>query len=136
MNNGWNQWILGYGPERQQQLLNMLGFGSVHWKQMVIILVASVATILLIIALWMFFSPKHKYDEVQKWYLKFCRKVTARYGVKRLPYEGAQDFAKRIGHIELKNLKKIEKITCLYLEIRYNAQPSQLIQFKKAVRQF
>ncbi|WP_353570820.1 DUF3488 and transglutaminase-like domain-containing protein [Candidatus Albibeggiatoa sp. nov. BB20] len=136
MNNGWNQWVLGYGPERQQQLLKMLGFGSMHWKQMVVALVSSVATILLMIALWMYFSPKHKYDEVQKWYLKFCRKVAARYGVKRLPYEGAQDFANRIEHIELKNQKKIRKITCLYLEIRYNAQPSQLIQFKQAVRQF
>ncbi|MCV6638606.1 DUF3488 and transglutaminase-like domain-containing protein [Candidatus Albibeggiatoa sp. nov. NOAA] len=136
MNNGWNQWVLGYGPERQQQLLKMLGFGYVHWKQMVIVLVSSVASLLLIIALWMYFSPKHKYDEVQKWYLKFCRKVAARYGVKRLPYEGAQDFAERIKHIELKNVKKIEKITCLYLEIRYNAQPSQLSQFKQAIRQF
>lgn len=135
MNNGWNQWVLGYGPERQQQLLQMLGFGSMHWKQMVVVLVSSVGMILLIIALWMYVRPKHQYDEVQKWYLKFCRKITARYGLKRLPHEGAQDFAKRIAQMDIKNLQQIEKITCLYLEIRYNAQASQLVQFKQAIRQ-
>jgi transglutaminase-like putative cysteine protease len=135
MNNGWNQWVLGYGPERQQQLLKMLGFGSMHWKQMVVALVASVGMILLMIALWMYVRPKHQYDEVQKWYLKFCRKIAARYGLKRLPHEGAQDFAQRIAQMDIKNLQQIEKITCLYLEIRYNAQASQLVQFKQAIRQ-
>lgn len=135
MNNGWNQWVLGYGPERQRQLLQMLGFGSMHWKQMVVALVSSVGMILLIIALWMYVRPKHQYDEVQKWYLKFCRKITARYGLKRLPHEGAQDFAKRIAQMDIKNLQQIEKITCLYLEIRYNSQASQLVQFKQAIRQ-
>ncbi len=136
VNNGWNQWVLGYGPERQQQLLNMLGFGRVHWKEMIIILVSSVATLLLLIALWMYFSPKRRYDEAQKCYLKFCHKVASRHGLKRLPYEGAEDFARRIKQVDIKNIQKIEKITCLYLEVRYNSQASQLIQLKQAIKQF
>ena len=33
-NNYWNQWILGYDPDRQREMLTRLGMRSPDWKQM------------------------------------------------------------------------------------------------------
>lgn len=35
VNNGWNQWVLGYTPERQQEVLRQLGLHDPDWKSMV-----------------------------------------------------------------------------------------------------
>ena len=34
MNNRWNQWVLGYNPERQREILTRLGFGDIDWRGM------------------------------------------------------------------------------------------------------
>lgn len=51
--NGWNQWVLGYGKDRQTRLLSRLGMGKVNWQQLTLILMlcAAVATALLSLSL-------------------------------------------------------------------------------------
>ena len=34
MVNSWNQWVLGYDPKRQRDLLQYLGMNSPDWQSM------------------------------------------------------------------------------------------------------
>jgi len=36
LNNDWNQWVLGYGQERQYDLLSRLGFELASWKELAV----------------------------------------------------------------------------------------------------
>ena len=48
VNYNWNQWVLGYGPARQQQLLKYLGLKNIDWQGMTILLVIIISLLLII----------------------------------------------------------------------------------------
>jgi hypothetical protein len=39
--NAWNQWVLSYNTQRQQQFLRNLGLDSTDWKSLSVLLLAS-----------------------------------------------------------------------------------------------
>ena len=50
VNNGWNQWILGYNPQRQKELLERLGMQSPDWHAMTIAMSVLCGLIMLALA--------------------------------------------------------------------------------------
>lgn len=135
LNNGWNQWVLGYGPERQRELLRRLGLGNLDWQGMVIGLVIIIATILSLLGIWTLWRRPAIHDPVQKSYQQFCAKL-ARQGFIRQPYEGALDFADRVCAQRPQWQERIKQITDLYLSIRYRSQPDLLPALRRAVKRF
>jgi hypothetical protein len=49
--NSWNQWVLGYTPERQMQLLRRLGFESATWQTLTILLMTACSLVIAVVAL-------------------------------------------------------------------------------------
>jgi transglutaminase-like putative cysteine protease len=89
-NNGWNQWVLNYTPQRQHALLetlqeNLFGWGSAA-------LLALVCSVLLIAGK---FSPRGRIDPVDKLYSALCHRL-GQLGLPRAPDEGPTAYAARV----------------------------------------
>jgi len=136
INNGWNQWVLGYGPARQAEFLKHLGLKGIDWQGMVILLVVIIAIILFSYAIWMFLRPySSRNDPAQQLYLRFCKKLAQR-GWNRHPSEGPLNFAKRVGLARPDLASQIQQIVELYLQTRYRSQFQRLAELRIAVRHF
>lgn len=133
--NQWNQWVLGYGPKRQVQLLSELGIGQIDWRGMTLGLVASITTILFSVALWLSWRPKSSIDPIRAAYDQFCRRL-ARRGIARATFEGPIEFARRASVRYPARADEIDDITNQYIRLRYSARPGNLSVFKARVRHF
>jgi len=136
VNHHWNQWILGYGPERQRELLNYLGLKNIDWQGMTFLLVMIIAGFLIIYASWLWLQTRLVIaDPVQKVYRRFCQKL-ARQGFPRLPHEGPMAYAARIRAQRPDLRHQLDSIVALYVQTRYRSQPEKQGQFRRAVQQF
>ncbi len=137
INNRWNQWVLGYGPERQAQFLQNLGLSIKDWRQPAWVFLVIVGVIVAVIAAWVLIPRRRPSDPVVRIYHTFCRKL-ARRGLKKADHETAGDFARRVKlqHPELG--EQTDRITALYAHLRYAGKGSnkQLLQFKQYVVEF
>ena len=94
MNNAWNQWVLGYTPQRQRELLSSLGFSAPDWQTLISVLAALSATGFLILLAWsLYVRPAH--TPAQRLWQDFCKKL-ARHGLVRAAWEGPLAFAERV----------------------------------------
>jgi len=137
INNGWNQWILGYGPTRQREFLSSLGLKNVDWAGMTMALIIIITSLLLGYAAWMFFiNPQTLVrDPAQKIYLRFCRKL-ARQGLHRHSSEGPITFATRVSAARPDLAVAVQNIIELYVQTRYRSQFETVGQLRKAVLSF
>ncbi len=133
VNNNWNEWVLGYGPELQHALLDYLGMPTTY-QAMVTILVIVTGGILFVIILWLVRSHRREFtDPAQRAYLRFCKKL-ARQGLKPYRTEAPHAFGIRAGRRFPRLRESIQNIVSLYLAIRYNNQQHKLVELKQAVR--
>jgi hypothetical protein len=134
--NSWNQWVLGYTPERQMQLLRKLGFDSATWQTLVALLMAACSLIVAVVALRVLSELRlTAVDPVARYWRRFCRKL-ARRGTSRRPAEGPRDFARRAGRELPQFAEQIAAITELYVELRYAgpSAPSRTRRLREMVR--
>ena len=135
VNYQWAQWVLGYGPERQQRLLQKVGLNSINWKELTFILFLLLGTIVALIALYIFKKAPTTNDPAKKYYDVFCKKM-AQSGLPRQTYEGPVDYAHRTTEIRQDLYKDINMITDLYISIRYCSNYDKLIKLKTAIKSF
>jgi transglutaminase-like putative cysteine protease len=136
--NSWNQWVLGYSPERQMQLLRKLGFDSPSWHTLITLLMSVCAVVLGIVALRVLGKLRwHASDPVTRDWARFCRKL-AQLGTARRPEEGPREFARRAASEQPDLATDIATIAQLYVTLRYDrtGTPSGLRQFRDLVRAF
>jgi len=93
-NNAWNQWVLGYNPQRQQELLSRLGFTEPDWRSMTTALALLCCLALLAVAAGALYQHKPA-DPVQRAWQRYCARL-ARLGISREPWEGPCNFAARV----------------------------------------
>jgi transglutaminase-like putative cysteine protease len=123
LTNQWNQWVLGYNPERQFALLARLGMEEISWQNMALTMLAGIALLVGIFTLLMLRQlTRQETDQAQRLYLKFCNKL-AQGGVQRCVHEGPQDFALRAASIKPHRAAAIHDITSQYVALRYGKQP-------------
>ena len=117
--NTWNQWVLGYNPDRQMSFLAQFGLADVTWQDMVIILAAVSGVIILALSLALLFRINaQRLDPVQRTYLSYCDAMAKR-GAARKSSEGPRDFAGRVA-MQLPELKETAlQISALYVSLRY-----------------
>lgn len=138
LTNQWNQWVLGYNTERQFAFLTRLGMEDITWQKLAMNMFAGVTLLVGIFTLIMLRRLQlRSTDEVQKIYLKFCKKL-AKSGIERAPHEGAQDFANRAAQQKKQLATGIMDITSQYIALRYQNQhdASAFQAFKRAVSKF
>ncbi len=117
--NAWNQWVLGYSPDRQMELLHDLGLAHPNWRTLVILVVGLISSVLgalaFVILLRLRPAPG---DPVEQLWKRFCAKL-ARAGAPRRISEGPQDFAQRAAKRLPSMGKEIAAITQCYIGLRY-----------------
>ncbi len=117
--NNWNQWVLGYNPDRQFWLLSRVGLDRATWQTLAMILIAATGLITAAFAAAMLrrLSQRTR-DPVAAIYARFCRKL-ARRGATRAPSEGPADFADRAARHLPSAASSIHAITQIYIKLRY-----------------
>lgn len=93
VNNGWNQWVLGYDQQRQLELLSRLAGSQISWQDMVVGLMVAVGSIVLAVTAAML-RRKRRMDPLQASYARFSRKLS-RAGLEPRPWEGPLDLGRR-----------------------------------------
>jgi len=136
LTNQWNQWVLGYNPERQLEMLSRLGMKQPSWETMTLMLFWSVGGVLLLVALSLLRGMRRE-DAVQRAWLRFCGKL-ARAGLARASTEGPLDYARRVSLGLPASETAVRAITALYVEQRYGpaADRESLSRLKHLVRAF
>ncbi len=135
-NTAWNRWVMAYGPERQQRLLQSLGFDTPSWAQVGATLIIGVAALLLVIAATLLWT-RNKSDPVTAAYRRFCAKL-GKTGLARRAHEGPLDFYHRIVTARPDLAADSKPIIALYVTLRYGnvAREDLIDQFRGRVRRF
>jgi len=89
-NNGWNQWVLNYTPQRQHSLVDSLRRRLLDWRNAALLALGA----LLLLAVWKM-SQRRRRDPVDALYSALCQRL-AQLGVARAPDEGPTAYAARI----------------------------------------
>ena len=95
LENSWNQWVLGYTPERQRNLLSSLGLSNTSWQRIAIVLFVVMATMLLILTVWLLQARPDSTDPAWKLWRKALRHLE-KHGVRTRPWETPLALAKRL----------------------------------------
>lgn len=94
VNNGWNQWILNYSPDKQKNLLQSLGFETPDWHTLAALLLGGSVLVTALMA-WPLLAEHRKKDPLQALYLRFCQAM-ARKGLARHAHEGPRTWRLRL----------------------------------------
>jgi transglutaminase-like putative cysteine protease len=138
MANAWNQWVLGYTPERQRSLLANVGMDDATWEKLTAILFVLAGIIVaMFTALALRQMTSRVRDPVKVAYQRFCDKLR-RKGLSRAPAEGPVDYARRVERQRPELAPAVDAITRLYVALRYGAESgtAALIELQRRVRQF
>ncbi len=135
VNAVWNDWVLGFGPEKQQEFLAR--FGIREWRDMILALTFGIVAMLSLVGLWALrrSSPPPVRDRALKLWLKAQRRVR-RYGLEPRPDEGPRDFAERVIAAQPALAAPMRRVLQAYLKLRYlGANDAELErQLGRAVR--
>ena len=115
INNGWNQWVLGYDDKKQLAFLSKVSGKDVSLTDLI---VGMIVTLLAAMAASAFFVLKKtnvKLNPAEKLYAKYLKKLKA-IGLQPNIGEGALDFGNRVA-LAL----PLQKTVILDIAMRYNA---------------
>ena len=117
--NTWNQLVLGYGPDRQQQLLNRVGIDEATWQKLAVIMLAAMAAVTALLALLTLRRLRRgASDPVLRAWEAFCARMAVRH-LAREPQEGPLDYARRVAPVVPELAPRISAISHLYADLRY-----------------
>ncbi|RJG23912.1 DUF4129 domain-containing transglutaminase family protein [Massilia cavernae] len=117
VNNGWNQWVLNYTPQRQHKVLERLqALGS---DPRVLGAIALLSTLLLFGRAWL---VRRRADPIDALYSAMCQQL-ARHGMARAADEGPSAYARRLSQAGLPAAKSdaIARFMHLYSAYKYAA---------------
>lgn len=115
--NHWNQWVIGYNPQRQRDLLARFGLAADDWRQIAALLGGIGGAALLALA-YIVLRQRRRVDAAQALWLKVTTRL-ARRGLPRQPWEGPLDYAHRIARLRPLLAEEILAISALYADTRY-----------------
>jgi transglutaminase-like putative cysteine protease len=134
LNNAWNEWVLGYGPERQRRLLNRFGIDATDFTRLAVWLIFCVLALLAGTSLLLARRPRTR-DPAIRAYRKFQNKL-ARAGLERAQGEGPLDFAERVIRTRPDLALQVTHITDMYVSIRYAREGGDPRILNRAVAAF
>ncbi|MGO4381628.1 transglutaminaseTgpA domain-containing protein [Pseudoduganella sp. RAF19] len=100
MNNAWNQWVLDYNPDRQQNFLKELGSTFANWRTL-----AGLALIAALIGFARWRQQVRQTDPVEAAFSAFCA-MLARRGLHKAPDDGPMKLAARVKGLNVPGEKK------------------------------
>ena len=134
----WNDWIVRFSAERQERMLESLGFEQPDWRQLGALLGLGLALGLALVSAWVAwqFRPRAA-DPAARGYQRFTDRL-ARRGLERAAYEAPRDFLARVVEARPDLAGAAGEITDLYLRLRYwpAADPRDLARLRSLVAGF
>lgn len=126
VNNAWNQWILGYNPEVQRDVLARIGMNSPDWRAMVAAMAGASGIVLLLVTAWTLARRTRTRPEVQAWH-RFCA-ILGRFGIRRAPWEGPFDLAARAARERPDIAALVQEAADHFAELHYGTGQPQRLQ--------
>ena len=129
----WNLLVLGYNPERQRELLSLLGMKDADWLDLAATLLVALGAFSIGLLAWML-GRMARPDPVQAAWHQFCRKLGAK-GVTRSPQEGPRDYSERAMRSLPEAGEPIRRIAALYIALRYgrHAAAQDVVELRRRV---
>lgn len=130
LSNSWNQWVLGYNPQRQREVLARLGLREPDWRAMTGFMAALSGILLLGLTVWAV-RKRIRLDPTVRAWNRLSRKL-ARDGLARNAWEGPVDYTHRVAQARPELANSVEAIAALYIGLRYGRlngkEPQQHLQ--------
>jgi len=140
MNTYWNQWVVGYGPRVQRELLRALGFERPRWTQLVMLAAVATIGILVILSTYLAWSYRRRLDTdpAARSFSQFSNRLTLLKVPPRDASEGPMAYAQRARKLLPKVASEIDRIVKTYLQARYEPDTDQqrLHRLQDLVKQF
>ena len=124
VNNTWNQWVLGYNPQRQKELLERLGMQSPDWHAMTVAMGVLCGLLMLALAGWAL-AQRGQLDPLQRAWERLSQKL-APVGLARQAWEGPLDYAERVASALPELASKVHEIARDYSGLRYGANTTAI----------
>lgn len=118
VNNGWNQWVLGYDQNTQLALLKKIIHKDIAWEDIGLILVSTMIALMLLVSYFLLRNNAAAPDPAKKAYQQFLKKLS-KAGVNKLAHEGAVGFGERAAKSLPNQSIEIQEISALYSSIQY-----------------
>ncbi len=132
-NNAWNQWVLGYNPERQREVLSRLGLSDPDWRTMTAALAVFCGIALLAVTAWTLVQRSSATPAQRAWDA-FCKRL-ARLGVQRKTWEGPLAFAVRVAEVRPILGALAHEAASLFADLHYGTGTAeQLNKLKECTR--
>jgi protein-glutamine gamma-glutamyltransferase len=130
----WNVWVLGYNPERQRDLLGLMGIPDADWRALTATLFVVLGLLTIALLAWSL-RRLARPDPVQAAWRTFCRKLASR-GLERAPHEGPRDYSARVARALPASRRAILRIGALYVSLRYGAHvgAARVAELRRLVR--
>lgn len=127
----WNDFVLGYGPDKQDEFMEWLGMDDPNWRKMLLtMLVIVIAMIAAISGLLMLRYRSPAKDHAARLYDRFIMKT----GIELQVGETAIDFASRACRESALPPDDVHSVTTAYLDARYGpAKEPSLTRLRSAV---
>jgi protein-glutamine gamma-glutamyltransferase len=131
----WNVWVLGYGVERQRDLMSRIGMRDTDWRHLTAAMASVLGAFTLLLLAWSL-RRRVRRDPVERAWQAFCRKLGG-HGVARAPHEGPRDYAERAARRLPRAAASIHAIAALYIGARYGraAARERVAELARRVRQ-
>lgn len=127
--NSWNQWVLGYNPARQRELLAGLGFGEPDWQSLVALLTGACTLVMGGLSLWAL-RRVNAADAIDRDWARVCRRLAVA-GHPRHAWEGPLDYARRLGQDAPDIAAGFAPIAADYARLRYGTAAGDSGLFKR-----
>lgn len=136
VNNGWNQWVLGYDDKKQLDFLRKLSGKNLNLMQILIGMVAIIAVIMGLTTYFLVKQQKAKLNPAQRLYAQYLNQLK-RAGLSQNNGETALDFATRAAKILPNQQTQIMDIAQRYNVITYSklANPELLQALADCIKQ-
>jgi protein-glutamine gamma-glutamyltransferase len=137
INNGWNQWVLGYDDKKQMEFLNNLTGKKLGLSDLVFGMMGAIVLVMLATCYFLFRQMKAKLSPAQVAYQQYLKKLK-RANCQPNIGEGALDFAARAAQQLPSQQQSILQIAASYNALQYSdsAQPALLAELKQLVLEF
>jgi transglutaminase-like putative cysteine protease len=134
-NYEWSQWVLGYTPQRQRDLLSRLGLDSMNAAELAFALTGALALMMGGLAALLLRRQSPPGTPAMRAYAQFCARL-ARVGLAREPHEGPLEFAERVAAARADLALAAREISRLYALLRYADAPAGLDILRQRVQRF
>jgi hypothetical protein len=126
VNNGWNQWVLGYDDKTQVEFLNKLSGKNLSLMDLVLWMTIAIATVITITFLALIKTSQRKRSPAQQLYAQYLNKLK-RANLQPHRHEGALNFGQRAAQALPNLAQEIMRIAQNYNLLQYSQTPNPLL---------